>query len=173
MLLGIWIIFKLPNSMQNNTSPPPPTPPFSTSTKWSRNLNTGVCVCVCVCVPVAHIRSGYWGYTLGFFSLNFFFAQFSRHRVGVPIIHHKPEAKKKKKKVHNVREHVKRVLIFIKPPKSVGGGGNQKPNHTHDIWYYARGGTRGVRHTGMCRSNRSLFWEKSLNIGYGFELENP
>ena len=37
------------------------------------------------------------------------------------------------------------------------------------------GGTRGVRHTGMCRSNRSLFWEKSLNIviGYGFELENP
>ena len=41
----------------------------------------------------------------------------------------------------------------------------------------ARGGggggeTRGVRHTGVCRSNRSLFWEKSLNIGYGFELEN-
>ena len=35
------------------------------------------------------------------------------------------------------------------------------------------GGTRGVRHTGMCRCNRSLFWEKSLNIGYGFELENP
>ena len=34
------------------------------------------------------------------------------------------------------------------------------------------GGTRGVRHTGVCRSNRSLFWEKSLNIGYGFELEN-
>ena len=33
------------------------------------------------------------------------------------------------------------------------------------------GGTRGVRHTGVCRSNRSLFWEKSLNIGYGFELE--
>ena len=35
------------------------------------------------------------------------------------------------------------------------------------------GYTRGVRHTGMCRSNRSLFGEKSLNIGYGFELENP
>ena len=35
------------------------------------------------------------------------------------------------------------------------------------------GGTRGVRHTGMCRYDRSLFWEKSLNIGYGFELENP
>ena len=33
-------------------------------------------------------------------------------------------------------------------------------------------GTRGVRHTGVCRSNRSLFLEKSLNIGYGFELEN-
>ena len=39
-----------------------------------------------------------------------------------------------------------------------------------------RGGGGGYSlckaYTGVCRSNRSLFWEKSLNIGYGFELEN-
>ena len=51
-----------------------------------------------------------------------FFAQFSRHRIGVPIEHHKP-SDKQKKKVHNVREHVKRVLIsinIIQPQKSGG-----------------------------------------------------
>ena len=36
------------------------------------------------------------------------------------------------------------------------------------------GGTRCVRqYGGVCRSSRSLFWEKSLNIGYGFELKIP
>ena len=40
-----------------------------------------------------------------------------------------------------------------------------------DITPGGGGVPRGVRHTGMCRYNRSLFWEKPLNIGYGFELE--
>ena len=60
-----------------------------------------------------------------------FFAQFSRHRVGVIITHRTSQTfLTRKKKVHNVREHVKRVLISINnhPNKHSGGGG--------DIWYY-------------------------------------
>ena len=34
------------------------------------------------------------------------------------------------------------------------------------------GGTQCVRHTGVCRSSRSLFWEKSLNIGYGLSWKS-
>ena len=54
----------------------------------------------------------------------------------------------------------RKVLKYKYTVTAPGGGGGG-------------GGTCGVRHTGMCRSNRSLFLEKSLNIGYGFELENP
>ena len=55
---------------------------------------------------------------------------------------------------------------------SPGGVNNIEASTAKYILPGGGGGTRGVRHTGVCRSNRSLFWEKSLNIGYGFELEN-
>ena len=34
------------------------------------------------------------------------------------------------------------------------------------------GGTRCVRQYGVCRSSRSLFWENSLNIGYGLSWKS-
>ena len=68
----------------------------------------------------------------------------------------------------NIYEFFKGHSLMYSAPHLV----SLPPIHKYHAPGGGGGGTRGVRHTGVCRSNRSLFWEKSLNIGYGFELEN-
>ena len=137
--------------MPYNVSTPPPPPGGLLRTRNSGKFYT-VCVIILhgvfVCTSWGHGKYTYiyrWQNKSGLVSVermalfsptSTFLAQFSRHTVGVPIVHHKPlpmrQAKKKKKAATPESSHEKRSsfkLLIIQPQNRRGGdrGGTCPP----------------------------------------------